>query len=91
MSSSKDTAIFDNLAGKQVWHITAPADLSLKALKEIAMEQALRGESVVSYKGSHYGFSVAEKEEAGEREVVIPRPDGYRVGQYRRDRLCVRC
>jgi hypothetical protein len=65
--------------------------MSLKALKQIAMEQALRGEPVVNYKGADYGFSIAETEEAGEREVVVPRPDGYKVGEYERDRFCVCC
>jgi hypothetical protein len=74
--------VFDNLQGKQVWHITAPADLSLKAVKELAMDQAMRGEAVIKHKGSDYGFATAEREEAGEREVVIPRQDGYKAGQY---------
>lgn len=87
-SSFQNTAVLDNLEGKQVWHITAPADLSLKALKDLAMEQAMRGEAVISYKGSDYGFSPAEKEEAGERAVVIPRQDGYKAGQYKRKNLC---
>jgi len=70
-----------------VWHITAPVDLSLQSLKELAMEKAMRGEAVISSKGSNYSFSTAEKEEAGERGVVIPRPNGYTSGQCGFDRF----
>jgi len=51
------------------------------------MEKAMRGEAVISSKGSNYSFSTAEKEEAGERGVVIPRPNGYTSGQCGFDRF----
>ncbi|KAF2679070.1 hypothetical protein K458DRAFT_375478 [Lentithecium fluviatile CBS 122367] len=78
-STFPSTALFDNLEGKQVWHITAPADLSLKNLKELAMGQAMQGDAIISQKGIEYGFLTAESDEVGAREVVIPRENGYKT------------
>ncbi|KAF2641353.1 hypothetical protein P280DRAFT_425794 [Massarina eburnea CBS 473.64] len=77
--SSAPTALFNNLEGKQVWHITAPADVSLKHLKELAMEQALDGGAVLQHKNTSYGFSNAEMEDNSSREVIIPRQTGYKA------------
>jgi hypothetical protein len=68
------------LAGKQVWHITAPAGVSISQLKEIAMEKALAGDAVLTHKGIDYGFSAKESDE-GMREVLIPRQNGYKAGE----------
>jgi hypothetical protein len=72
--------VFGDLAGKQIWHITAPADLSLKDLKQLAMEQAMQGMPVTSHKGIDYGFSITNYNEAEEREVLVPRQEGYKAG-----------
>ncbi|KAF9701739.1 hypothetical protein EKO04_000581 [Ascochyta lentis] len=76
-TSSKAAKIFDNLKGKQVWHITAPAGLSLKELETIAMDKAMKGESILNHKGTDYGFSTTEKSEDGPREVLVPQKNGY--------------
>ncbi|KAF2630192.1 hypothetical protein BU25DRAFT_446977 [Macroventuria anomochaeta] len=76
-NSSKAAKIFDNLQGKQVWHITAPAGVSLKGLESIAMDKAMKGESILSHKGTDYGFSTTEKSEDGPREVLVPQKNGY--------------
>jgi len=47
---SKSAGLLDNLEGKQIWHITAPVGVSLKDLKELAMDKAMGGEAVLSYK-----------------------------------------
>ena len=77
---SRCTGLFDNLEGKQVWHLTAPANVSLKELKELAMEKALGGEAVMSYKGTDYGLSQTEKSEDSTREVFVPKKDGMKPG-----------
>lgn len=79
-TTSKAAKIFDNLQGKQVWHITAPAGVSLKELESISMEKAMKGDSVLSQKGAHYGFSATEKSEDGPREVLVPQKNGYSAG-----------
>ncbi|CAN9154510.1 unnamed protein product [Alternaria alternata] len=92
---SKSTGLFDNLEGKQVWHITAPAGVSLKDLSEIAMDKAMKGDAILSHKGTDYGFSQTEKSEDGTREVLLPRKNGMepvstRISQTLRLRSVVR-
>jgi hypothetical protein len=70
----------ENLEGKQIWHITAPAGVSLSELTEMAMDQAMNGEAVLQHKGTSYGFSRAEQSYDGACEVMVPMEDGYRAG-----------
>lgn len=79
--TSSAAKIFSNLQGKQVWHITAPAGVSLKELASISMDKAMKGESVLSQKGANYGFSTTEKSEDGPREVLVPQKNGYSAGK----------
>jgi hypothetical protein len=79
-ATSTATNIFNNLQGKQVWHITAPAGVPLKDLKELAMAKVLDGDAVLSYKGADYGFSKTELNEDGTREVLVPQKNGYKAG-----------
>ncbi|KAH6637712.1 DNA-directed RNA polymerase I, subunit RPA34.5 [Boeremia exigua] len=76
-TGSKAARIFDNLQGKQVWHITAPAGVSLKELESIALDKAMKGDAVLSQKGSDYGFSTTEKSVDGPREVLVLQKNGY--------------
>ena len=63
-----------------MWHITAPANVPLKDLKELTLDKALGGEAVISHKGSDYGFARTDESEQGSREVLIPRQNGYKTG-----------
>lgn len=80
-TTSHSSHIFDSLEGKQLWHITAPAGVSLKDLKEIAMDRAMNGEIVLDYKGTSYGFSRMEQSDDGACEVMIPQKNGYKAGR----------
>ncbi|KAJ5031294.1 DNA-directed RNA polymerase I subunit RPA34.5-domain-containing protein [Bipolaris maydis] len=73
--SRSSTGLFENLEGKQVWHITAPAGVSLRDLKELAMKKVNDGEVVLSHKGNDFGFSQMNKSEAGTRQIFVPRKD----------------
>lgn len=73
--------VFENLEGKQIWHITAPAGLSLSELKKITMDKALAGAPILSDNGIDYGFVAGQSDELGEREVLIPRQNGYKAGR----------
>ena len=81
-TSSKAAKMFDNLKGKQVWHITVPAGVSLKDLESIAMDKAMKGEPILSHKGTDYGFLTAEKSEDGPAEVLVPQKNGYSAGEF---------
>ncbi|KAL1601783.1 hypothetical protein SLS60_006698 [Paraconiothyrium brasiliense] len=77
-ASSANANIFKNLHGKQIWHITAPEDVSLKDLTKLAMDKAQNGVPVLDYRGANYILSPVEVG-AGEREVMIPVANGYRA------------
>ena len=79
-TTSNTASLFENLQGKQIWHITAPAGVSLKDLKQLAMDHALEGKAVMRYKGTDYGFSKTDKSENSAREVLVPQKTGYKVG-----------
>jgi hypothetical protein len=81
-TGSKAAKIFDNLQGKQVWHITVPAGVSLKELQTIAMDKAMKGDSILNQKGTDYGFSTTEKSEDGPREILVPGKNGYGIGMF---------
>lgn len=78
-ASSPSTAIFHNLQGKQVWHITAPANISLKELNRLVMDEAMQGQAVLKYKDASYGFSNIAEEDGGSNQVIIPRENGYKA------------
>jgi hypothetical protein len=80
--SRSSTSLFENLGGKQVWHITAPAGVSLADVKELAMEKVKSGEAVLNYKGTDYGFSQVDKSEGGIRQVFVPGKDGMKPGSF---------
>ncbi|PVH97685.1 hypothetical protein DM02DRAFT_567511 [Periconia macrospinosa] len=82
-ASSPSTAVLDNLQGKQIWHITAPANISLKDLKQLAMEQATEGEAILKHKNASYGFLDVAKEDSGSQEVIVPRQNGYKAASSR--------
>jgi hypothetical protein len=77
---STSTALLDNLQGKQIWHITAPAGVSLESLSGLDMDKAMQGEAVLSYKGTDYGFAQTEKSEDGQRKVFIPTKNSVAPG-----------
>lgn len=63
-----------------MWHITAPAGVSVKDLKMLAMDKALTGEAILNYKGTDYGFAKTKKGEEVAREVLVPQDVGYQSG-----------
>lgn len=90
-TTSDSAHIFDNLEGKQIWHITAPANVSLEELKELAMDSVLNGEPILEHKGTSYGFSKAEQSEHGACEVLVPQRNGYKAGKLDRFHSKVPC
>ncbi|KAL4751603.1 hypothetical protein BDW72DRAFT_90646 [Aspergillus terricola var. indicus] len=55
-SSTVTTSALSNLAGKQVFHITAPAFLPLSKVKEVSLAGALKGEPIIKHGGVNYGI-----------------------------------
>jgi hypothetical protein len=44
----------NDLAGKEVWHITAPANVSIESIKPFAIRSAMRGEPILNSEGKWY-------------------------------------
>lgn len=72
-----------NLSGKQVWYITAPASVPISAIKNISLQDVQMGKPSVSLNGQDYGFVQDNLEDKGNPKVMLP--DGssstYRLGK----------
>ena len=83
-SSSRASKLFDptNLAGKQIWHIIAPASVPVSNLKEVSTQKVTNGEAVLSYNGSDYGFVTLDKVSADTKQtkLLVPSKRGYQLG-----------
>jgi len=71
--------IFENLGNKQIWHITAPAGISLKEMRQLAMDKVLDGQALLTYKGIDYGFSPTVQSEDLAQEVLVPGKTVYKA------------
>ncbi|KAI9822109.1 MAG: hypothetical protein M1832_003111 [Thelocarpon impressellum] len=71
-----------NLAGKQIWHITAPSAVPIGSIREVVLEKFYQGEPALVHAGAEYGFSV---DEDGRRmRLLLPDKGGeYRPGRER--------
>ncbi|KAH7138043.1 DNA-directed RNA polymerase I subunit RPA34.5-domain-containing protein [Dendryphion nanum] len=77
-TTSEAAQIFQDLEGKQVWHITAPAGVSMSDLERITMSKVLEGQPVLNHKGSDYGLISRDDHQEGSRAVLIPQQNGYK-------------
>lgn len=70
--ASKATELFApaTLQGKQLWHITVPAGVSIEPVEEVALQKVQDGSSVLSHKGADYGL-IAETDDIGSRDVLL--------------------
>ena len=55
-SKAADLLNPSNLEGKQIWHITAPARLSITSIKEASAQSLQDGSSILTQKGIDYGL-----------------------------------
>ncbi|KAH0537333.1 hypothetical protein FGG08_005849 [Glutinoglossum americanum] len=80
-SASRASKLLDptNLAGKQLWHITAPASVPVSTLKEVSTQKVMNGEAVLSHNGSEYGFAALDEVAAGSNQtmLLVPAEKGY--------------
>lgn len=90
-TTSKSTHMFNNLQGKQIWHITAPAGLSMEGLKEMSIYRAMDGNAVLEHKGTAYGFSKAADTDESICQIMIPHKNGYSAGKYTIPRFLASC
>ena len=54
--ASNSASLFENLQGKQVWHISAPDSVSLDLIKELDIQAALQGKAILTKDGIDYNM-----------------------------------
>lgn len=76
-SSASQTFSENSLAGKQIWHITAPANIPLSSINELAMDCIKSGDPILDHKGVNY-FLAEERSETTNHTIFVPREEGFR-------------
>jgi hypothetical protein len=74
-----------NLAGKQLWYITAPASVPISAVKEVSLQNVQVGKPALSLNGREYGFVQGHADEKGCTKIMVPdgNSTGYHLGKIR--------
>jgi DNA-directed RNA polymerase I subunit RPA34.5 len=72
------------LAGKQVWHITAPASIPLDAIKEFNVDAVRNGNPILTHSERQYGFTSGPKDV--QEDLLLP---GGSELTYKRLRMSV--
>lgn len=54
--ASASASLFENLEGKQIWHISAPDTVNIDAIKELDIQAALSGQAILSKDGIDYNM-----------------------------------
>ncbi|GAB1736199.1 hypothetical protein NU219Hw_g6873t1 [Hortaea werneckii] len=74
-----------SLRGKQIWHITAPSDVPLSSITEVASDAIQTARTVLSHGGAEYMLS---EDNLGMENnfVMLPGQEGYKPVQQRLDR-----
>jgi hypothetical protein len=57
--ASDSASLFENLQGKQIWHISAPDTVSIDAIKELDIQAALQGQPILTKDGVDYNMHPA--------------------------------
>lgn len=72
-----------NLAGKQLWYITAPASVPIGAVKQVYLQDVQLWKPALSFGGRDYGFVQDQAGEGNSTKVLIPEGNNnaYRVGR----------
>lgn len=72
-----------NLAGKQLWHIIAPASVPISEIKEVSLRDVQLGQPALTFNGHHYSFIQEQAGDRGNTKVLIPDCENvmYRVGK----------
>lgn len=70
--TSRQAELFSHISlqGKQLWHITVPAGVSITSVTEVATQSVQDGSAILSYKGADYGL-IAEPDDINSRERLL--------------------
>ena len=81
--SSRVSELFaqSNLRGKQVWHITVPASVSITSINEVSLHDIQNGTSVLSHESANYGFISGEDvKRENKQSLLLP---SFQANDYR--------
>jgi hypothetical protein len=74
-----------SLASKQIWHITAPSNVPLSSVKEVALDSMKSAKVVLSHNGTDYVLNEATIGDDAP-SVFVPGKDGYTPMKRRVDK-----
>lgn len=79
-TTSKTTDLFQSQTNteKQIWYITAPANVPLSSLKELVLDKLVEGEPVMTYKDVDYSFTMDDTARPT-TSIIIPNESGFKV------------
>jgi hypothetical protein len=66
-----------SLEGKQIWYISAPAEVPLAELETISLENAKLGNALLTHNSSKYGFVADDENSKKNLYVSMPGRNGY--------------
>ncbi|KAL1642739.1 hypothetical protein SLS58_005243 [Diplodia intermedia] len=66
-----------DLSKKQIWYITAPADIDIKQIKQFARGKAALKEPAIEHKGVGYAFLPEEKGTQTGKKLLVPSEKGF--------------
>lgn len=81
---SSTNSQFADLSGKQIWHITAPSHVPIKAINEFAISAVLNGEPVVNHKGIDYTI-MKDSNIHSHDSVLFADSSGYKMSEVQVD------
>ncbi|KAK7521558.1 DNA-directed RNA polymerase I subunit RPA34.5-domain-containing protein [Phyllosticta citriasiana] len=66
-----------DLSKKQIWHVTAPASIDVKQVKEFALGQGMDNKTVLQHKGAEYAFARTSDDSQTAAKLLVPTEKGY--------------
>ncbi|KAK4613178.1 hypothetical protein CLAFUR0_13222 [Fulvia fulva] len=75
-----------NLAGKQIWHITAPSNVPIKTITEVALDAVSNGTPVLNYKDVDYVLDEDTSYDTKFSNVLLPGDAGFQHAGQNVDR-----
>jgi hypothetical protein len=78
---SKASEVFSpvNLAGKQIWYITAPKSVPIAAVKKVSLQHVQLGKPVLCLDGQDYGFVQDQVDNISHTKLMVPDDNNNRL------------
>lgn len=93
--ASKASKLFskENLKGKQIFYITAPASVPISSVKKMSLRDAKMRKTAVSHEGDDYAFIEDSSKENSALKVMVPKQseDGYIAGKLANELYVCEC